>query len=402
MTLPFANLFRQMSQMRKFGALTREQRSIVFYAENAGSWPHFQPIVQHLTGALRRNVCYLTSDDTDPVLDSGNELLHPFWIGSASVRTAVFTALKADVMVMTMPDLEAFHIKRSRAHPVHYAYVFHSMVSTHMIYRPTAFDSFDTILAVGPHQVREIRAREAMCGLAAKSIVEHGYGRLDTLRSVQTGKELTGCRRARPIRRVLIAPSWGENCILESLGNRVVRVLLDAGYLVTVRPHPETVRRRGDAVRDLVDEFGSRPDFLLDLDVSSADSLEASDVMISDYSGAALEYAFAYERPVISIDLPRKVNNPSYDELGIEPLEVSIRPSIGRVMEPEHIGELPDHLERISENWEDVCRGIESAREAAVFNSGKSGVVGARAIARIADQRTGRGVARGSRMLAGV
>ena len=30
---------------------------------------------------------------------------------------------------MDMPDLEKFHIKRSKVYPVHYIYVFHSMFS---------------------------------------------------------------------------------------------------------------------------------------------------------------------------------------------------------------------------------------------------------------------------------
>ena len=57
--------------------------------------------------------------------------------------------------------------------------------------------------------------------------------------------------------------------------------------------------------------------------------------MVSDWSGAALEYAFGLERPVLFVDVPRKVNNPEYERLGIEPFEASVREQIGRVVAPE-------------------------------------------------------------------
>src|SRR5690606_13279690 len=91
-----------------------------------------------------------------------------------------FATLDVDVLLLTMPDLQTFHIKRS-PHPVHYCYVHHSIVSTHMVYRPEAFDHFDSILCVGPHHIEEIRTREALFSLNAKTLVESGYGRLDKI-----------------------------------------------------------------------------------------------------------------------------------------------------------------------------------------------------------------------------
>ena len=53
--------------------------------------------------------------------------------------------------------------------------------------------------------------------------------------------------------------------------------------------------------------------------------------MISDWSGAALEYSFGLNKPVIFLDLPKKINNPSYKDIDVIPLEVSIREDIGVV-----------------------------------------------------------------------
>ena len=87
------------------------------------------------------------------------------------VRTILFKILKAGIMIMTMPDLEVYNIKRS-IYSVHYLYVNHSMVSMHMIYRKGAFDHFDTLFCVGPHHVREIRETEKTYGLKPKKLIK--------------------------------------------------------------------------------------------------------------------------------------------------------------------------------------------------------------------------------------
>ena len=222
--------------MRRFGRLSSAERCIVVYAEDASSWVHLGPIVEALTTRQGRSVTYLTSSLSDPVLEAPPARVRAFYVGEGWSRTYLFTALEARVVVMTMPDLETFHIKRSRAHAVRYVYVFHSIVSTHMIYRPAAFDHYDTVLCVGPHHVAEIRAREALQGLPAKELVEHGYGRLEAILERARGARA----EAPPLdpMRVLIAPSWGPDGLLETRGAAVVDVLLQAGFHVTIRPHP--------------------------------------------------------------------------------------------------------------------------------------------------------------------
>src|SRR5690606_15080577 len=141
---------------------------------------YFEPIFRALQDEFRQPVHYVTSDDNDPVHRSPPPGLRSFQIGKGAIRTIFFATLDVDVLVMTMPDLQTLHIKRS-PHRVHYCYLNHSMVSTHMVYRPGAFDHFDSFLCVGPHHIEEIRAREAALSLKPKTLVQHGYGRLDQI-----------------------------------------------------------------------------------------------------------------------------------------------------------------------------------------------------------------------------
>ncbi len=374
---------RELREARRFRSLPAEWRSIVFYAEDAASWVHFEPILRHLTGPLERRVAYLTSSPSDPVLDAGGDRIRAFYVGQRLFRTWLFMALDARVMVMTLPDLESFQVKRSRVRPVHYAYVFHSMVSTHMIYRAQAFDHFDTVLAAGPHHVREIRAREQTYGLPSKEIVEHGYGRLD---SILGAAEAGVGARAGGRKRVLVAPTWAPEGLLEGWGVELVEAILAGGFQVTVRPHPMTARKWPRALAAL-ERFRADPDFELETDIASQDSLHRSDLMVSDYSGAALEYALGLERPVLFVDVPRKVRNPEYERLGCEPVEVALRAEVGEVLPVGGLERIGESLGRLCAEPERFRERIRRVRERTIYNVGGSGVAGAEAIARLADEQ---------------
>ena len=371
----FTSLFRQWRELSRFQALDRAARSIVFYAEDNSSWTYFEPIVREITETLGQKICYVTSDKEDPVLDLNNERIRTFCIGSGTVRTAFFSTVEADVMVMTMPDLGTYHIKRSKA-AVHYVYVFHSMISTHMSYRPKAFDQFDSILCVGPHHKEEIRATEELSGLKPKTLIEAGYGRLDsTLGSIVPTESQTG------VKRILLAPSWGEHSLLENQGPEVVESLLGTGHHITVRPHVMILRHRKKLLGRLQRRFGSDPKFTLDMNLASQGAMHEYDLLVADWGGSALEFAFGLERPVLFVDVPRKVFNREYQRIPNIPMEVQVRSEIGDVVSPDRLEELPDRVNNLLQDPQGRTEQIKGARSKWIYNLGSSGRVGAEYIA---------------------
>ena len=149
-------------EVKRFQKLDKKDRSIVFYLENEQSFIIFKPIVEKLTQEYNMKICYVTSSKTDPMLTHNNKNILPFYIGDGVACVSFFVNLKATIMIMTTPDLETFHIKRSKVFPVHYIYVFHSMKSAYTGLRKEAFDNFDTIFCVGQYQIQEIRAVEKL------------------------------------------------------------------------------------------------------------------------------------------------------------------------------------------------------------------------------------------------
>ena len=380
-------LVREWTDLIRFKNLTAQERSIVFYAEDEDTWKHFQPIISELVGNFRQTVCYITSSETDPILQCTNESIKTFYIGFGSARTTLFLSLKADVMALTMPDLGNFNIKRSK-YPVHYVYIFHSMVSSHMIYRHRAFDQFDSILCVGPHHVEEIRATESLYGLNRKQLVQSGYGLLDSLMSESASRDEPDVLPQTSIKRVLVAPSWGADALLESCGRELIDLLLEANYHVTIRPHVMTMRQNWRLLSDLASMFDNSPNFFLDLNLASQGTVSDYDLMISDWSGASLEYAFGMSRPVLFIDVPRKINNPGYDTLGCVPIEMSLRTEIGLIASPDQLHEVPRLVELLCSDAAMWKERIRESRDRWVYNLGSSGSVGAKYIANLISSET--------------
>ncbi len=275
---------------------------------------------------------------------------------------------------MTMPDLHQYQVKRSK-HKVHYVYVQHSLVSLHMVYRKGAFDHYDTIFCSGPHHVREIRAMETEFNLRPKKLVEHGYGRLDAiLRQLRNH-----AREEKPVtthKHILVAPSWGPQGMVESgIGATIINYLLQHQYRVTFRPHPQTLKLARVKVSAVLTQHKENPLFAHELNVVGQDTLHDSDLMISDWSGVALEYMLILDKPVLYVDVPMKVNNPEYGRVAVEPVECMLRKSDrSDILELNKIHQV---VEKISELLNRRVVSGEKLKKM-VFNPGESGACGAR------------------------
>jgi YidC/Oxa1 family membrane protein insertase len=381
-------LGEEWAELQKFNQLSQDERSIVFYAEDSSSFVHFEQIIYELTEKMECQICYVTSAKDDPILSNQNKRIRSFYIGLGTARITFFLELKAKILVMTMPDLETYQIKRSKVYPVHYVYVFHSINSTHRNYRKSAFDHFDSIFCVGRHQIEEIRATESVYNLNPKNLVEHGYGLLDKLQKNKSVKKTTNNIKTKDGKKnILVAPSWGENGLLETVGSDLVRILLDNKYHVIVRPHPMTIRKWPHIIEKIKQEFNDNLDFEMETNTNSFETLYSTYGLISDWSGIGFEYAFVCERPVLYIDVPQKTNNPYYNDITCKPLENSIRNLIGKIISPNELENIPKIIESTYENIECFKTKIQKIQKQTIFNLEQSGIRGAQEIVKILHEK---------------
>ncbi|MBU1179915.1 CDP-glycerol glycerophosphotransferase family protein [Patescibacteria group bacterium] len=367
---------------RFFRKTPKTEKAIIFYAEHEGYYPYFEGLIETLTNKYNQTISYISSDLNDPILKKSNTKIRTFYLDK--LLPFLMAAVECKVFIMTLTDLDRFMLRRSY-NPVHYVYVFHSIVSTHMMYREGSFDNYDSILCVGPHHIKEICKYEKMNKLTPKKLIQTGYYRLERIYNAYQKYSFENLSNMP--KTILIAPSWGAANVLESCGERLIELLLKNNYKVIVRPHPETVKHFPDLINLFASEFGANPNFVLETSVASDESLLESDILISDYSGVALEYAFGTERPVLFLDVPKKIKNKRFEELDIEPLELFLRPKIGVIVSPEKLESVPQVISQLLAEKADYRQRIAEFRKQYIYNFGRSSEIGAQYIINISKNK---------------
>jgi YidC/Oxa1 family membrane protein insertase len=370
--------------LRRFKKLPWQWRNIVVYSESGQDWHQFSGLVEQLNGPLGRKTCYVTSDPNDPGLRREHRNFLGIYIPEGWFLTIFFQVNRSDVFVLTMMDLQNLQLKRS-LHPVHYVYLFHSMGSTHMVDNENSFDHYESLFCTGPHQVAEIRRREQLKGLIPKHLFDYGHPRLEQV--IAEGQAYRGSKAADEPATVLIAPTWGETSIFNTCGRELIGVLLEAGYRVIMRPHYQSNRRTPGLIAAVREAYAGHPAFEYIDRMGETDSILRSDILVSDWSAMALEYAWGLEKPVLFIDVPRRIRNPNWQELGIEPIESTIRNQVGEIVSPDALGEVPTVVERLLAEPERFRARMREMRETMVFRLGHSIPDGAAEIARLAEER---------------
>jgi len=363
---------REKEDYRRFFSV--RNKHLVFYSESNGFYKYFEKILDYLLAHTNLTIHYITSDPEDQIfaLSQKEERIRPYYIGEKKLIT-LFMRMEADTVVMTMSDLGNYHYKRSYYDKdIDYVYVFHYPLSTHMVLHTGALRNYDTILCVGEFQFEEIRQTEKLYGIPAQRLIACGYGQLEKLYD----QYQTMPKEPRDTPKVLIAPSWQPDNILDSCIDPLLTELLGKGFRVVVRPHPEYMKRYQPRMTEIVHRWENYEggDLSFELDFTSNQSIFDSDTVITDWSGTAYEFAFVTERPCVFVDTPPKINNPEYDRITVEPLEFSLR---GRVGIRENPDDLTGLAERIRTLLGDESRrdSIRKIREETIANFGRSGEV---------------------------
>jgi YidC/Oxa1 family membrane protein insertase len=90
---------------------------------------------------------------------------------------------------------------------------------------------------------------------------------------------------------------------------------------------------------------------------------------------------------VLFVDVPPRMRNPKYAELGLEPMEMRIRRELGTVLPLDRVADAPAYVADLLRGAREFRDRMVALRAAWVFNFGRSVEVGAREIARLADER---------------
>lgn len=192
---------KEKQDYRDFYKLFNKQ--LVFYSEKNGFYKYFQNIIEYLLEHSDVIIDYVTNDPKDSVFEMTNERFRTYYIGNKRIISFMMK-MDADVVVMTTPDLEKYHIKRSLVRKdIEYIYCPHGVNSSNMTLRTGALDYFDTYLAPGPRTLREVQEIEKLHNAKEKTIVQWGSSVLDNM--IRDYEKMD--KRHEDVKTILIAPS---------------------------------------------------------------------------------------------------------------------------------------------------------------------------------------------------
>lgn len=353
-------------------------KKVVFYSEGSGFYKYFRLIIEAL---LRKDpelvIHYVTSDPNDVVFTLDEPRLVPYFIDDNRL-IMLFMLVDADIVLMTMPDLQTFHLKRSYMRKdMEYIYLFHGIMTSFSTLREHALDAYDTILFAESNQRAEFSRYLEQAGME-KTLVDCGYGVLDDM--LEKVRELRQAEAPHERPKILIGPSWQPDNVLESCLLPILEKLTP-DYDVTIRPHPQYIRRFGAKLQEIKEAaapyLGEHCRF--EEDFSSNATVYTADILITDWSGIAYEYAFATERPVLFVHTPMKIVNEADANIqNAERPDLVLRNVVGRDLQPETVGDtvLPTVQDFIAnaEAYRDI---IVETRSKYIYNLGHSGEVAA-------------------------
>ncbi|MBQ6810939.1 MAG: CDP-glycerol glycerophosphotransferase family protein [Firmicutes bacterium] len=306
---------------------------IAIFSDDKRYWSVFAPLCRELN-ERGQEVVYLTASPDDPALENPYEHIKAEFIGKDNKAFAKLNFLKASILLSTTPGLDVYQWKRSRDVD-HYIHIPHA-ASDITLYRMFGIDYYDSILLSGQYQVDDIRRLEEMRNLEEKELTIIGIPYLDEMAARLKAE---GPAPSHP-RTVLLAPSWGPSAIFSVYGETIIDVLLQTGYHIIIRPHPQSFKSEKEMIDRLLAKYPESDRLEWNRDNDNFSVLRRSAILISDFSGVIFDFCLVHDKPVIYTDPQFDVS--PYDAWWLDtPLwTTGALPRLGRQLTEENMADL--------------------------------------------------------------
>ena len=272
---------------------------LVIFSDGKQYWKIFHPICRELD-KRGVDVVYYTMSEDDPALTAEIPHMQAEFIGDGNNAFTKMNFLKANVVLSTTPGLDVYQWKRSKNVDC-YVHIPHAPNDI-TLYRMFGIDYYDAILLSGDYQIDQIRQLEAKRELPAKELLKVGIPYMDDM-AARLAAEGPAPEHERT---VLLAPSWGDSALFGVYGGKIIEKLLQTGYHVIVRPHPQSFKSETERMEKLMAQFPESDRLEWNADADNFDVLRRSDILISDFSGVTFDFSLIYDKPVI-------YTNPNFD-----------------------------------------------------------------------------------------
>ena len=337
---------------------------IVMFSDNKRYWSTFRPICEELDKRGQKAV-YMTASPDDPALEAKFENIKCEFIGEGNKAFAKMNMLNAGIVLSTTPSLDVFQWKRSKTVDS-YVHILHASGDV-SLYRLYGLDYYDVLLLSGDFQEKQVRELERQRNLPAKEIRMIGIPYLDTMLEHAKNYEV----KKSDVTTVLLSPSWGASSLLVKYGSSLIDKLIETGYDIIIRPHPQSFTADKETIDTLMAKYPESEKLHWNRDNNNFDVLARSDIMISDYSGIMYDFAFIFNKPVIYTNAEFKKD--PYDAWCIEgdTWMLSTIRKIGRELNGDNLSEVKTLIDSCIKESRETSK-IQEARDETWCNIGKS------------------------------
>jgi len=357
---------KEKADYKRFFSVQNMQ--LMVYSEASGFYKYFAGMIDYICEHSDIQIHYVTSDPEDKIFSDKREQIHTYYISQDKYLVPLFMKLECDICVMTTPDLEKYHIKRSRVRKdVEYIYMGHGMGSGALLLRKGALDWYDTVFCASVDSEKEIRELEKLYNTKKKLLVEAGYPLLDDMIEAYSRQETV--KNDKP--KILIAPSWQPDNIIDLCVEELINQLIGKDYSVILRPHPQMVRHYPEKFEILHQKYDGT-NIEIQTDFSSNSPVMEADVLITDWSDIGFEYAFVTKRPVLFVNTPMKVMNPDYVLLETKPINIVLREVVGKSIDVDDITRTEEIIKEMLSEKDSYEKIIDQILKEHIFNIGKS------------------------------
>ena len=323
--------------------ISNQKIPLVIFSDDKRYWNVFEPICRELD-KRGIDVTYMTASSDDPALNNDYDHVHAEFIGVGNKAFARLNYLSANILFSTTPGLDVYQWKRSK-NIDYYVHIFHTAGEVTR-YRMFGIDYYDALLIAGDHQERDIRELEQKRGLPAKEITMVGIPFMDEMAARLAA---VGPAPEHP-RTVLLAPTWGPSAIFNVHGSKIIDKLLETGYHIIIRPHPQSFASEKEMLDKLMKEYPESDQLEWNRDNDNFEVLRRSDILISDFSGVVFDFSLIYDKPVIYTG--PNFNLAPYDAWFLDhPLwTLSALPRIGKELKMDNLDEIKELIDSCLED----------------------------------------------------
>ena len=324
---------------------------------------HTEPLGEVSNIETKKDISHLRTQ-YDKNLESNNTNKHTTqnhnpnaqfeYIGSSDSPKAIsrLNSLKADIVMMSTPQLDILQIKRSKG-VKHYSHIIHSLPHVD-IYEVFALDYFDSVFTNSIIHTDFIHKVERVRNLKTKEVVITGCTYLDILqeklqdyKGLDDEKKIHFFPKTDTKTTILLAPSWGREALLSKYGMKLIQPFIDSNFNLIIRPHPQSYNSEKELLDSLQAQTKDCSNIVWDNNRDNIYALHRADMMIGDFSGVIFDFVCLFEKPVLTPTFDFNIIGYDLEDIYETPWVKDALTKIGKSIEPSEFDRLPSVIESL-------------------------------------------------------